>query len=482
MIRIMKHTHIPHSIPAMALAASFAIASPQLHAAGLTASDGAANDQFGWSVSQSGSIGLVGANSDDIGANGNQGSAYVFRSLDTATGTVTQNVKLTASDGAASDNFGRSVGLDGDQFIIGANFKNSNTGKAYTGSVASVTTLNAGNTSKVISGISFVSQDDWIIGETTNANQVTLSAEDAANVAATGKGVYIGKNAGSNNNTLIVAGNLTANQINVGATGTTGNVLQIGLGGITGTLSASSVITNHGNVIFNRSDTITQGTHFGTAAMTGTGSVTQSGSGTTVFNAANTYTGITTISGGKLVVNGSITDSAHTTVKSGATLGGSGTVGALTIEAGGNIAPGNSPGILKTGNYNQAGTLNLELGGTAVGSTYDQVNVTGSVTLSGNFAFTFGYIPADGDMFFIINNDLEDAISGVFAGRAQGNEFTQNGYIWRVSYVGDFASNSESGGNDVSLNAVSAIPEPGTYALLAIAGMWFCIFRRGKTV
>ena len=79
-------------------------------------------------MSLSGSIGLVGASLDDIGANSNQGSAYVFRSLDTATGSTTQNVKLTASDGAAGDIFGESVGLDGDQFVIGAYGKNSFTG------------------------------------------------------------------------------------------------------------------------------------------------------------------------------------------------------------------------------------------------------------------------------------------------------------------------------------------------------------------
>ena len=46
----------------------------------LNASDRAAGDQFGESVSSSGNIGLVGASTD---------SAYLFRNLDTAEGTVT---------------------------------------------------------------------------------------------------------------------------------------------------------------------------------------------------------------------------------------------------------------------------------------------------------------------------------------------------------------------------------------------------------
>ena len=44
----------------------------------LTASDGAAGDFFGMSVAMSGDTVVVGADSDDIGANANQGSAYVF--------------------------------------------------------------------------------------------------------------------------------------------------------------------------------------------------------------------------------------------------------------------------------------------------------------------------------------------------------------------------------------------------------------------
>ena len=44
----------------------------------LTASDGAVNDRFGWSVAVSDSTIVVGAPNDDINININQGSAYVF--------------------------------------------------------------------------------------------------------------------------------------------------------------------------------------------------------------------------------------------------------------------------------------------------------------------------------------------------------------------------------------------------------------------
>ncbi|MBN1975991.1 MAG: FG-GAP repeat protein, partial [Anaerolineae bacterium] len=79
----------------------------------LTASDGAAYDQFGWSVALAadGNTALVGALYDEVGANYGQGSAVVF----VRSGAVwTQQAKLTASDGAELDRFGTSVALSAD--------------------------------------------------------------------------------------------------------------------------------------------------------------------------------------------------------------------------------------------------------------------------------------------------------------------------------------------------------------------------------
>ena len=69
----------------------------------LTAGDGATDDLFGLSVAISGETVVVGAHRDDIGANSDQGSAYVFVRSGT---TWSQQQKLTASDGAADDVFG----------------------------------------------------------------------------------------------------------------------------------------------------------------------------------------------------------------------------------------------------------------------------------------------------------------------------------------------------------------------------------------
>ena len=98
----------------------------------LTADDGAAVDQFGYSVSLDGDRVLVVARLDDD--NGSfSGSAYLFE-RNPGTGVWAQVAKLTADDGAADDQFGLSVSLDGDRALVGAyrNVDNgSNSGSAY---------------------------------------------------------------------------------------------------------------------------------------------------------------------------------------------------------------------------------------------------------------------------------------------------------------------------------------------------------------
>jgi hypothetical protein len=94
----------------------------------LTASDGAASDNFGNSVGISPNIVVVGAQNNDTVNGGNSGSAYVF----TRSGTVwTEQQQLTASDGGPNDLFGSSVSLSFDTAIVGARFDNTATGSAY---------------------------------------------------------------------------------------------------------------------------------------------------------------------------------------------------------------------------------------------------------------------------------------------------------------------------------------------------------------
>ena len=97
----------------------------------LTASDAAAFDEFGSSVSLSGERALIGArNHPDTGpgSSAGPGAAYVF-AFDGA--AWSQQAKLTAADGANLDEFGESVSLSGERALIGASQDNGATGAAY---------------------------------------------------------------------------------------------------------------------------------------------------------------------------------------------------------------------------------------------------------------------------------------------------------------------------------------------------------------
>lgn len=80
--------------------------------------DERSSDDLGYSVAVSGSTAVVGAPFQKVGANDKQGAAYVFTR--NTEGQWTHRQTLTASSGAADDNFGSSVAIDGTQLIVGA--------------------------------------------------------------------------------------------------------------------------------------------------------------------------------------------------------------------------------------------------------------------------------------------------------------------------------------------------------------------------
>jgi len=102
------------SVP-LALLANSAAAVVQAELTKILASDGTAEDAFGYSVSISGDTAVMGAAfEDDLGEN--SGAAYVF----VRSGEVwTEQAKLLASDGAAEDRFGTRVSVSGDTAVVG---------------------------------------------------------------------------------------------------------------------------------------------------------------------------------------------------------------------------------------------------------------------------------------------------------------------------------------------------------------------------
>jgi T5SS/PEP-CTERM-associated repeat protein/autotransporter-associated beta strand protein len=187
-------------------------------------------------------------------------------------------------------------------------------------------------------------------------------------------------------------------------------------------------------------------------AISGSGGLTKSsgippaGAGTLTLTGNSTYSGPTAIfgggQGGKLVVDGSIASAV--TINNTGTLGGSGTVGGITINSGGILAPGDSPGILTVnGNYNQTsgGVLNVEIGGATPGTRFDQVAVSGSATVGGtlNLSLVNGFRPIVGQTFKIITSSSEN-----------GNFSTINSSGFTVS------SNASATG--ITLTVTSVVP------------------------
>jgi autotransporter-associated beta strand protein len=285
-----------------------------------------------------------------------------------------------------------------------------------------------------------------IAGAISGANGLTKNG--AGTLTLTGTNTYSGA-------TTISVGTVNANSSAALGDGSATNTLGLGAGT---TLQASGTITSPStrSVTLFPSGTVTIDTNGNSVSIAGViggfDGLTKSGSGTLTLSANNTYSGTTTVSAGTLTVNGSQGSSAVSL--NGGTLNGTGTTGAITSTAsGGTLQPGTPPGILSSGNVNLSSgspTFSVALNGTTAGSGYSQLNVTGTVNLTGaTLSGSLGYTPTNGDSYTIINNDSTDAVTGTFAGLPEGTGLVIGGKSFRISYVG-------GSGNDVVLTAGGA--------------------------
>jgi hypothetical protein len=107
-------------------------ARPWLFEQKFTADNGGPNTYFGTSEAIEGDIAVIGADSATVGVNTYQGAAYVFQRQGNS---WVQLQELTASDGAAGDQFGYRVAIAGDTIVVGAFTatvnSNYNSGAAY---------------------------------------------------------------------------------------------------------------------------------------------------------------------------------------------------------------------------------------------------------------------------------------------------------------------------------------------------------------
>lgn len=179
---------------------------------------------------------------------------------------------------------------------------------------------------------------------------------------------------GANAATLVELGQFIALNYKVGTnSGLVGNLLTLDNGGAvlaSGTaISHNIALTGTGGVFNTTSSTSVSG------AIGGIGGLWKNGTGTLTLAGVNTFTGNTNIEAGKLVVNGSLTSTVR--VLKGGSFGGNATITGNLLNLG-KLAPGNSPGTVNiTGNYTEAGTLDIEVWGLTPGTQHDEVVVTG---------------------------------------------------------------------------------------------------------
>ena len=199
----------------------------------------------------------------------------------------------------------------------------------------------------------------------------------------------------------------------------------------------------------------------------GSGGLVKAGSSTLTLTGTNVFTGPVTIDSGTLAVNGPL-NSDRITVAGGGTLAGGGSINRhVVVEGGGILAPGKSPGILRTGDatLQDNSSFHIGIGGVTPGDSpnnHDQLIVTGAVTIANNVALNVsalgGFVPTAGQTFVVINND--DAgpgdHSGSFDGLPEGGMITNflgSGLNAVISYAG-------GDGNDIALSVVSPNSPP----------------------
>ena len=184
----------------------------------------------------------------------------------------------------------------------------------------------------------------------------------------------------------------------------------------------------------------------------GSTGITGSDTQVVTLSGTNTYTGNTNVNAGTLVVDGSIASSSLTTVNAGATLMGTGTVGATTVN--GTLAPGNSiDTLIINGDLVLAGTSDFEIDPNGVlADLADLAAVSGNLTYGGTLNVTnIGGAFSWGDTFNLFD----------WAGALTGN-FT-------AVYLPTLTNPAWSWQNNLTLDGtITVVPEPAATLGLAL--------------
>jgi len=266
--------------------------------------------------------------------------------------------------------------------------------------------------------------------------------------------------------TLVINGSIAASSGVALASGTnlagTGTVSAVTLAG-SNTLSSAGTLTTSGITVSGTANTLSSGTIAGNTTV---------GSGAAFAIATGAVLSGTATSAGLLTNNGTISGTVE--IQNAGTLKGSGTFdGAVTIDSGGTLSPGNSPGLATfSSNLTLNGATQMEINGTSRGTTYDAVNVAGTLTYGGSLNLVFGSTVTAGqtyNLFNAANGTSAPTAAGDFSsislsGSGYSGTLTDSSGIWTVTEDGlEFTYTDGTGELTTTL---SAVPEPSTYALI----------------
>ncbi|RJT26257.1 autotransporter-associated beta strand repeat-containing protein [Buttiauxella izardii] len=358
---------------------------------------GTGNDQFSWTAGAfNGGVTFNGADGNDSATLGDVSLANVTHILSEGgpNNTLTLNGThqgaapallgtFSADDLAKGTNIGTgwsTLTLDGD--ATDARIVDDLT-------LAGAQAININNGATLRSGDSASTSGDATLH---NYNVATSGATSLLSFDGTSDQIYSGIISGTGGMERIGAGKTTLLGDNT-YTGNTyigaGSELALGDGGTVGSLSETTNITDDGILTVDHSDDVTLN-----GVISGSGAFRQIGSGITRLGGNNTYAGTTNVEQGTLLINGVQSGTGLTTVMTGSTLGGFGTIGGdVVFQSGTTLRPGddnrgNGTGTLTINqNLTLAGDTNsqFQLGQVYVpgGALNDLVDVKGNLTLDG---------------------------------------------------------------------------------------------------
>jgi hypothetical protein len=353
----------------------------------------------------------------------NQGTLSVFAG---------DTMQIGTSSGSALKNFSGTT-LSGGTYSVGGTLQ-------FGASGASIVT-DAANISLAGTGARIIDFGD----NNVLTNLATITSTGSFTLGAS-YGTFTTVGNFTNNGTLSVgAGDKFIVNLSHGLTNFSGTTLTGGSYSVSGTLqfAGANIVTNAANItlasstaaIVNQSSTnalmgFTTNAAAGKFTLSGNAGLTTSGGSFTNAGLFTVSTGSTfkvggssfnfTQTAGTTTVDGTLAGaSAGSLSLNGGSLFGTGTVNYGVVDAG-TISPGDSVaqtgklGVTGTYKQNSGGALDVTIGGTTAGATYDQLNVTSTATLGGtlNISLASGYTPAVGNTFDILN---ASSISGNFS-------------------------------------------------------------------